>query len=58
MCCGALYTLLANPIYIGRIRHKDTSYPGQHQAIIDLPLWEAVQRHLKQNSVDRREHRT
>ena len=31
---GALYNLLSNPIYIGEIRHKGTSYPGQHTPII------------------------
>ena len=32
---GALYKLLSNPIYIGEIRHKGTSYPGQHPPIIE-----------------------
>ncbi len=40
---GPLYKILTNPLYIGQIRHKDKRYPGQHQAIIDEPLWEAVQ---------------
>jgi site-specific DNA recombinase len=32
---GALYALLANPIYIGEIAHKGACYLGQHQAILD-----------------------
>jgi hypothetical protein len=32
---GALYHLLANSIYLGEIRHKSLSYPGQHEAIIE-----------------------
>ena len=32
---GALYELLANPIYIGEIRHKKVRHPGQHEAILD-----------------------
>ena len=40
---GQLHYLLTNPVYIGRIRHKDLSYPGQHPAIIDESLWDSVQ---------------
>jgi site-specific DNA recombinase len=32
---GRIYHLLANPVYVGEIRHKGHSYPGQHPAIID-----------------------
>ncbi|MDX9821472.1 MAG: recombinase family protein [Syntrophales bacterium] len=49
---GLLYKILSNPIYIGEIRHKGISYPGQHQAIIDRGLWEQVQRHMADNSVE------
>lgn len=27
---GRLYHLLKNPLYIGRVKHKDTTYQGQH----------------------------
>jgi site-specific DNA recombinase len=40
---GNLYRMLANPIYIGQIGHKGVTYPGQHPAIIDAALWQAVQ---------------
>lgn len=43
---GLVYRVLNNPIYIGRIPHKETSYPGQHQAIIDQPIWDKVQEKL------------
>jgi len=43
---GALYALLANPVYIGEIRHKELRHPGQHQAIVDRKTWEEVQRRL------------
>ncbi|WNO10380.1 recombinase family protein [Teredinibacter sp. KSP-S5-2] len=39
----ALYKLLRNPIYAGRVRHKDKQYPGQHEAIIEEGLWDAAQ---------------
>jgi site-specific DNA recombinase len=44
---GALYELLANPIYIGEIRHKKVRHPGQHEAIMDRQTWEEVQRRLR-----------
>lgn len=43
---GQLHYLLTNPVYIGRIRHKDKSYPGQHAAIIEEQLWARVQEQL------------
>jgi site-specific DNA recombinase len=47
---GALYELLANPIYIGEIRHKQERHPGQHEAILPLELWERVQQRLNGNA--------
>jgi DNA invertase Pin-like site-specific DNA recombinase len=32
---GPLYILLRNPHYIGLIKHKKETYPGEHPAIID-----------------------
>ena len=43
---GGLYQLLSNPVYIGKIRHKDVIYDGEHTAIIDTALWDAVQQEL------------
>src|SRR5262249_28738793 len=42
---GAPYHLLANP-YLGEIRHKNVSYPGQHEAIIERATWDRVQEML------------
>ena len=39
---GFLYKLLRNRLYLGEVVHKGTSYPGEHQAIIDQPLWDQV----------------
>ena len=47
---GHLYAILASPIYIGRIPHKDRSYDGQHAAIIDLATFEAVRGRLAGNT--------
>ena len=50
---GHLYWLLSNPIYAGDIRHKDQVLRGQHEAIIDRDLWQAVQQKLKEQSPSR-----
>jgi site-specific DNA recombinase len=50
---GALYLMLQNRIYRGEIAHKGKSYPGEHPAIIDQPLWYEVQAVLAQNRVER-----
>lgn len=47
---GALYALLSNPIYIGQIRHKDKTYDGQHEGIIPMDLWTAVQERLSEQA--------
>ncbi|HXR24131.1 MAG TPA: recombinase family protein [Candidatus Binataceae bacterium] len=47
---GALYELLANPIYLGEIRHRKDRHPGQHQAIVDRELWDQVQQQLTQKA--------
>ncbi len=47
---GALYHLLANPIYVGEIRHKNVTYPGQHEAIIERATWLRVQEMLSKKA--------
>lgn len=44
---GALYSLLQNPVYRGKISHKGKIYEGLHDAIIPLVLWDAVQDKLR-----------
>ena len=44
-----IYRLLNNRIYIGEIPHKDKSYPGEHDAIIDRATWDKVQAILADN---------
>ena len=43
---GQLHYLLTNPVYIGRIRHKEMSYPGLHAPLITSDLWDRVQARL------------
>src|SRR5947209_18512228 len=51
---GALYKILQNRIYLGEIPHKEQSYPGEHEAIIDRVLWDRVHSKLKENAIARR----
>lgn len=43
---GALFHLLANPIYLGRIRHKGVIHEGGHEAIVSEDLFDKVQQRL------------
>ena len=47
---GHLYWLLSNPIYVGDVRHKEQIATGQHEAIIERELWDAVQKTLKEQT--------
>jgi site-specific DNA recombinase len=46
---GALYALLKNPLYIGKVTHQGTHYEGQHAAILDSVLWQTAQNLLTEN---------
>ncbi len=46
---GPLYTILRNPHYLGWIKHKKDSYPGEHPAIIERETWDKVQSLLDSN---------
>ena len=51
---GSLYHLLRNRIYLGEIVHKGVAYPGEHQPIVPVDLWQAVQARLAGNATRRR----
>ncbi|MBI1236583.1 MAG: recombinase family protein [Alphaproteobacteria bacterium] len=40
---GQVHFILTNPIYAGKVRHRDKVYPGQHEAVIDPDLFDRVQ---------------
>lgn len=43
----SVYRLLQDPAYIGLVKHKANTYPGQHPAIIDQATWDKVQSSMK-----------
>lgn len=50
---GALAYLLKNRIYIGEVVHRGEAFEGDHEAIIDRDLFDAVQAKLQSGAVDR-----
>jgi site-specific DNA recombinase len=52
---GNLYHLLSNPIYVGKIRHHDKIYDGEHSALLPLATFEAAQRLLADQAPARRQ---
>lgn len=36
----AIYRIISNSIYIGKTKHKDKVYPGEHEAIVTQALWD------------------
>lgn len=50
---GALYLMLQNRTYRGDATHKGNAYPGEHAAIVDQILWDAVQATLAENRIAR-----
>ncbi|MAO04791.1 MAG: hypothetical protein CL804_09805 [Citromicrobium sp.] len=54
---GSLFHLLKNPIYRGKIVHKGKVYDGEHEAIVDDQLWNALQARLQEKAPPRRRTR-
>jgi Recombinase len=50
---GALYLMLQNRTYRGETVHKDKSYLGEHEALVDEALWNEVQALLASYRLDR-----
>jgi len=48
-----LYRLLHNRKYLGEVPHKDKVYKGEHQAIVDRELWDAVHAIIARNPHER-----
>jgi len=46
---GALYTILKNPLYIGKVRHKNKLFDGLHEPILEESIWQQVQATLHYN---------
>ena len=49
---GNVASILSNPIYRGKIKHRDKVYLGNHEAIISKEKWNEVQALLGQRSTN------
>jgi site-specific DNA recombinase len=47
---GHLYKILSNPVYAGRLTHKDHVHEGLHAPIVDREIWDRVQRQLAEHT--------
>ncbi|QDM25918.1 recombinase family protein [Tardiphaga sp. vice304] len=55
---GPLAHFLKNRVYVGETGHKDKWFPGEHQPIVDLKVFDAVQALLRSNSIRRKASQT
>lgn len=51
---GLLYKMLSNKVYIGKFKHKDKEYDGQHKPIIDIETFNTVQNLLLKNATNKK----
>jgi site-specific DNA recombinase len=49
-CKSTLHGLLTNPLYVGKVRAAGEVCEGEHDAILDDDLWQAVQDRLAANA--------
>ncbi len=55
---AGLKYIFQNPMYIGKVKHHDKIYEGEHEAIIDMATWEAAQKLVAYNRVAKYESRS
>ena len=46
-----LHALLTNPVYIGKVRHKNECFDGQHAGIVESSIFDRVQELLRRNGL-------
>jgi site-specific DNA recombinase len=51
---GHIHHILTNPLYAGRIRHRDKVHDGQHTPIIDPERWDRIQLQLREGAARQR----
>lgn len=53
---GNLNCILRNKAYIGQVGHKGIWYPGEHQGIIEVSLFEQAQEVMSSNRINRQRY--
>jgi site-specific DNA recombinase len=46
---NALFKMLTNVVYFGKVRYRDEVHPGEQPAIVDEQIWQRVQAVLQRN---------
>ena len=46
---SSLYALLTNPLYAGKVKHKEQLYEGEHEPLIKAEVFDKVQKTLRYN---------
>ncbi|MBB3205408.1 site-specific DNA recombinase [Rhodopirellula rubra] len=49
---NTLHTLLTNRMYLGKVTYHDEVHEGEHEAIVDEELFQAVQKKLRSNRIN------
>lgn len=49
-------SILSNPVYAGKTKHKDKVYSGNHEAIVTLEQWETVQALIVERKIENKRH--
>jgi site-specific DNA recombinase len=44
-----LFRLLTNPAYLGKVRHREDLFDGEHDAVVDEAIWQRSQALLQRN---------
>ena len=55
---SGFFRMLRNPYYIGIVRYKGAEQPGAHEPLIDIDIWEQVQRLLDSRKIASERRRT
>jgi site-specific DNA recombinase len=50
---GRMNYLLTNVAYLGKVRHREDVYEGEHEAILDQATWDRVQAVLARNAANK-----
>ncbi len=46
---GVVHALLTNPVYVGKVRHKQDLFEGEHEAIVEADVFERARAQLRLN---------
>lgn len=54
---GHIFRILNSPVYLGKVTHREKTFPGEHEAIISQKEWDKVHK-LFEDSCHGKKHKT